>query len=529
MLREQRRYDDALAAYSKAIEIGPDSVLAWQGRAKAYRLKGDLDAATKDITRALQINPNSAGLRNDLGLIFVQRRQFDRAVEQYDAALRLSPDNAVTYSNRAISHRRLGNFPQAFTDFEQAIRLRPDNPEPWGQRANLKVIVRDHAGALADADQAIRIRSNNSFAFNVKGLARAGLGDFAAALREFDEAIRINAQNPVYFANRGEIYEKQGDTQRALEDFSRAVELPGGFPDLDVAQNRARQMRDSLLSAQGRAIPPPTLQGPPAGARPQPALPTGPVIEAARPKPGQGILVGVPKSIGTRRIALIIGNSAYRFAGALANPRNDASDVAAEFRRLGFGEVIERYDLTLAQLADELKKFGDMAEKADWAVVYYAGHGMEVDGINYLVPIDAQLKKASHISDEALPLDRLVSKVEGASKLRLVILDACRNNPFATKAERDTRTRTIGKGLASIEPDGGTLIAFAARGGTEALDGQGRNSPYAQNLLRHLREPGLDVRFLFDKVRDSVQSQTNRVQVPFTYGSLPPEQFIFKE
>jgi uncharacterized caspase-like protein len=207
----------------------------------------------------------------------------------------------------------------------------------------------------------------------------------------------------------------------------------------------------------------------------------------------------------------------------LRNPSSDARAVADAFRRLGFAEVIEREDLTRAKLEEE---FGDKAVDADWAVIYYAGHGVEMDGENYLVPVDARLDRADHVEDEAVTLKRVLSKAEAAHKMRMVILDACRDNPFRM-ASANGRSRSIGRGLSPVEPARGVLVAYAARDGTTADDGGGEHSPFTQALLANTETPGLDIRIMFSKVRDQVLARANDVQEPFTYGSLPGEELYF--
>ena len=137
-----------------------------------------------------------------------------------------------------------------------------------------------------------------------------------------------------------------------------------------------------------------------------------------------------------------------------------------------------------------MKAFGDKATGADWAVIYYAGHGIEVGGVNYVIPIDAELKTAAHVEDEAIPLDRLLSKVESAHKLRLVILDACRDNPFAQRVASAGGTRSVGRGLARVEPRGGVLVAYSARDGHLAQDGDEANSPSPKLWCNTLRSRG---------------------------------------
>ena len=196
---------------------------------------------------------------------------------------------------------------------------------------------------------------------------------------------------------------------------------------------------------------------------------------------------------------------------------------------MGFSEVREVLNANLSALGSALKEFGDLAAGADWAVIYFAGHGIEVGGVNYIIPVDATLEQQSHVEDETVPLTRVLGKVAGAGKMQLVILDACRNNPFVPKMRSAGRqVRSIGRGLASIEPESGVLIAYAARDGTTALDGDSANSPYAEALVKYLSEPGLEISLLFRKVRDDVFNKTGRQQEPYTYGSLPAQPFFFK-
>jgi uncharacterized caspase-like protein len=222
-----------------------------------------------------------------------------------------------------------------------------------------------------------------------------------------------------------------------------------------------------------------------------------------------------------KRVALIIGNSAYQNAPQLANPVNDAALMAATFKSAGFDVVDSRQNLSELETRRVLRDFADAAQGADIAVVYYAGHGLEVDGTNYLIPVDAKLQRDTDVFDEALSLDRLLLAVEPASQLRLVILDACRDNPFTTTMKRTTASRSIERGLAKIEPSSpNMLIAYSAKAGSTALDGDSRNSPFSLALSKHLTTPGLDVRKALGYVRDDVLKATSNHQEPFVYGSL---------
>jgi hypothetical protein len=222
-----------------------------------------------------------------------------------------------------------------------------------------------------------------------------------------------------------------------------------------------------------------------------------------------------------RRVALVIGNSSYTAVPKLVNPPRDAETVAAALRRAGFQSVVTATDLTRERLIAALLAFGREADRADWGLVYYAGHGIEIGGVNYLIPIDAKLGNDRDVELEAVPLNQVLRSVERARKLRLVLLDACRDNPFVGQMRRTLATRSVGRGLASVEPEAGTLVVYAAKHGETALDGDGANSPFATAFVRNIATPGLEVRRLFDLVRDDVLDATQRQQQPYSYGSLP--------
>ena len=234
------------------------------------------------------------------------------------------------------------------------------------------------------------------------------------------------------------------------------------------------------------------------------------------------VSISVTTALSQTHVALIIGNSKYKNVPALTNPTNDAEDISVALSEMGY-DVSVQIDTDYETMRSALNAFSEKAFQAEVAIVYFAGHGIEIDKTNYLIPTDATLRNDNQVALQAIPLDLVINAVGAASKLRVVLLDSCRNNPFlsnmrsAGTANRATQSR----GLARVEPTGGTLVSFAARAGTTASDGRGRNSPYTEALLNHIRNPLLDVGRLFRKVRDDVLSQTGRKQEPFLYGSLP--------
>jgi uncharacterized caspase-like protein len=233
-------------------------------------------------------------------------------------------------------------------------------------------------------------------------------------------------------------------------------------------------------------------------------------------------------ALANRRVALIIGNAKYEHADTLANTVNDADAIAALLTRAGFDAVDERRNVGVVEFKRAVREFMLSAASADIAVVYYSGHGIEVGGANYMIPIDARLANNFDVEDEAIALDRIITATQPARKLRLIILDACRDNPFVHSAQHpsETRslaneTRSIANGLVSVQPTGtDTLIAYAAKAGSVSYDGAGPNSPFTTALVKHIAEPGLDIRIALGKVRDDVLASTGDRQEPFVYGSL---------
>ncbi|MEO5755874.1 MAG: caspase domain-containing protein [Mesorhizobium sp.] len=228
-----------------------------------------------------------------------------------------------------------------------------------------------------------------------------------------------------------------------------------------------------------------------------------------------------------RRVALVIGNGTYDEAGTLANPVNDALDIADKLRAIGF-EVIEGNDLGKRELERKIGAFSDALQGAGVGLFYYAGHGLQVEGRNFIVPVDARLDMPVKLQLEAVPIDEVLDIMEQQTKVSLVFLDACRNNPFARSLSRNTASRsaTALAGLAQFDSTRGSFIAFSTAPGAVAMDGTGRNSPFAAALLRHIAEPGQSINDMMIAVRRDVVSETRESQRPWEQGSLL-ERFEF--
>lgn len=333
--------------------------------------------------------------------------------------------------------------------------------------------------------------TNRAYTFNNRGVVYGDMGNYDRAIADYDQAIRLKPNDADSFINRAITYRKKGDYDRAIADYDEAISLK---PDY----KRAIDNRAPAVDARNKQL----------AARPSP--------QASKPEPRD---TAPPE----RRVALVIGNSSYRGAAQLPNPARDAVLVGDALRSRGI-EVTVLHDLDSSGMIEALNAFAAKAQAADWAIIYFAGHGMELGGTNYLIPTDARLLSQTSLSDEAITLQRLLSASEGAGKLRLVIIDACRNNPFAAQMRMtDARRAGLSRGLARVEPSKATLVVYAAKEGTTAADGQGDNSPFAKRVS----EPGVEINKVFRFVTQDVKLATNNEQVPATYGDLPPEDFYF--
>jgi uncharacterized caspase-like protein len=229
---------------------------------------------------------------------------------------------------------------------------------------------------------------------------------------------------------------------------------------------------------------------------------------------------GTPALTADKRVALVIGNSAYQHAPVLKNPGNDAVDMVASLRKLGF-EVIEGLDLDKAAMDRTIRDFAEALNDAQVGVFFYSGHGVQVNGQNYLVPVDAQLATAAALDFEMVPLDLVHRTMEREAKANVIFLDACRDNPLSRNLARamGTRSANISRGLAAVESGVGTLISFSTQPGNVALDGNGRNSPFAGALAKRILTPGDDLSTLLINVRNDVMEAKR--PVPSTEGSTP--------
>ncbi|MGY3487048.1 hypothetical protein ACVW1C_004931 [Bradyrhizobium sp. USDA 4011] len=380
----------------------------------------------------------------------------------------------------------------------------------------VEISAGDLDNAARDIDRAIAIQDGQAEFYSLRGLTLASRGELDQAMRDYDHATQLNAQGALNYARRGLADEKKGDIDAARADFRHALDVIG-LDQLDRTQGQ-RVARDGLQRLDQVATTEKSVVADHGAAKPGTANPA-PALATAVPIAPVG--AGAKAAMTEKRVALVVGNSKYRSVPVLPNPSQDAAAIADTLRAVGFQDVRLVTDATRDSLVEALKSFANAGDGADWAVIYYAGHGMEMAGENYLVPVDAKLATDRDVPFEAVALTQVMGATEGARKLNLVILDACRDNPFANQIKRTVASRSIGRGLAQVEPDSGTLVVYAAKHGQVALDGEGGHSPFVTARIKRMQTPRIEIRKLFDLVRDDVMAATDRRQQPFSYGSVP--------
>lgn len=487
-LINKRDYARAIETLSMAVDLDPDNVIVLNLRGLAYERSGKDDLAMADYNLALQKRPTYGVPYNNRGVIHLRRGALQSALDDFNLSIKYTPKFLLGWTNRARVRTLMKDFDGAIADFAEAEKIDPAAPQIAGNRCITWGMMGKYDQAFADCNGLIEKQPKNVYAINNRADVSMMKGDLDAALKDYNSAIQINPNNVRAHSGRGQIYERRKDLAQARADYRAAAYSLTKFDELDVARARAvAQERLAALTPQA-----------PAGA-------TG------------------------RRVALVIGNGAYKNVHALPNPPRNSKLIANALRDVGFQTVISVSDLTRDKFFEALQTFAAEAEKADWAVVYYAGHGFEIGGVNYLVPVDAKLAADRDAEAQAVALEQVIAAVGAARKVRLVMLDACRDNPFAPTMQRTLSLKLVDKGFSNIEPGAGFMVVYAAKHGETAMDGDGgTDSPFATALAREIKEPRVEIRKLFDIVRDDVWSATRHEQQPFTYGSPPGrEDFYF--
>jgi tetratricopeptide (TPR) repeat protein len=492
-------YAKVVADTTEALRLKPDQAL-YNMRGSAYYDKGEYDIAISDFNDALRIGPPSGTIFHNRGNAWRSKGDYARAIADYDEAIRLTPNEAYSYQNRGAAKQALGDLDGALADINAAIRLNPALPSPLINRAVIWRAKGNFDRAIADATEAIRLARANA---PINIMTPPG-------------SVLISA-----YTQRGLAHEAKGDANSAKQDYNAALE--GVAADAGSKANQATaKVRLSLLS---EVVAPSSLS---------PRATTSPAAREQASRPLQASPPAAAAPTAGQRVALVIGNGAYAHVKALPNPPNDARSIAKNLRDIGF-TVSEGIDLDREMMQKTTRDFLRDAARAQIAVIYYAGHGLQIDGRNYLVPVDVRLQAGDNPIETMIDMDTILAGLDDQVRTNILILDACRNNPMAQKTATTGPARSIegGSGLAApTAPSSGatlgagTLIAFATAPGQVALDGEGANSPFSAALSRHIGTPGLEVQQMLTRVRAEVVAATKARQVPWSNSSLLGEVYL---
>ncbi|MDO9562845.1 MAG: tetratricopeptide repeat protein [Bradyrhizobium sp.] len=535
-------FDRAIADLDEAFRLGPsvadDKARIVEARGTVWKKAGELDRALEAYEETIRLSPNDPSGYTNRAIIFYERGQFDRSIAEYGRSIAVKK-TAIAYNNRGNTWIQKGDFDRAISDFTDSLRINPKYQNAFSNRGKAWRLKGDLTRALEDQNKAVDldIQGRGSFIYIARADTLRYMGEFSLAIADYKKSLQNIPEYLPALTGLGLTYEKLGDLAEARRHFEQAAASanPSRFTDVSKEAFETAQARLAALQSGGISpvIAAPQLRVGNTGSIPTPAI-AAPIL--TRP-------LGTPAAVRQgRRVALVIGNSGYQKVPALANPQKDAGVIAAALRNLGFDAVTLASDATREKLIDALRSFANEAEKADWAMVYYAGHGIEVNGQNFLIPVDARLAADRDVQFEAVPLEQVLAPQEGAKKLKLVLLDACRDNPFAPQMRKTTApdavaaastaggavgTRSIGRGLGEVRVHGASLVVFAAKHGQTALDGEGANSPFAVAMVQRIATPGVEINKIFRLVRDDVMEATAGRQEPYTYGSLPGKEDFF--
>ena len=507
--------NDRIAACTRVIESGANLKWAFVTRGNAYLDIGDSDNAIADYTQAIRIDPKYATAVNNRAYAYLAKGELPQALANSRMAVQLEPKDASFFDTRGTIYQKVGALDRAIADFDMALRLDPKYPGVLARRGLVYETKNDIARARADYQAAL--------ALPAKYKSGAWAHDTA---RERLAALPPPASTPAEKANQAVNAVPPGPPPANVPAApAPAVTTPASPPA--GALSAAPVLTPPPVLTPAPVLTPPPVLTPAPVPTPAPTEDATKVAAAPAAEPANPLPAAEANPVGRAaggRIALVIGNANYTMLPALPTPLHDAEDMAKVLTGLGF-EVMTGMDLKRLEMEDLLINFARLARDADTALVYYAGHGIQYDGENYLAPVDASFQDEADLRKLA-KLRYIIDDLQGASHGRILILDACRDDAVVTRAVAKlpaARAGKFGRGLAWVSGVGGILVTFAAQANHTAADGKARNSPFTQALLRRLPTPGVELRTLMTRIRTDVVSATKGAQRPELFDSLSGE------
>lgn len=478
--------DQQIAGCTRIIESGKESSEelsnAFVLRGYAYWSKGQNELAIKDFEQAIRLNAKNADAFNGRGAAYLNERMLESAIRDFDRAIQLDPNFPAALNNRGLAYYYKRDFKRAIQDYDRAIRLKPDFVTARYNRASAYAYIGQEDLAIKEYDEVLRQQPNDAFAYHNRGTVYAQKGQTDRAIQDFDIAIRLAPEAAFPYGNRGRAYLKLEQVDRAIADLEKGLALD---PDLgNWAKSALAEARAAKAALASRA------------------------------------------TSATRRIAMIIGNGQYPYIGNLKNAENDAVKIAAALKGRGYeiigpdGTAAPFANLTKAQMEAALDAFEKQSRTAEVALIWYAGHGSsfqiaDQQKDNFLLPIDFRTKDAKDILVKGLSVERMKRAVIPAARLRVLIIDACRDNNV------EVPTRGLKRGMIAEAKNRDMVVMFSTRAGEQAEDGDGDLSPFAEGFLEELAaNPKNAVLNFLTAVSGRVKAKTEPDQIPEIFTNV---------
>lgn len=487
------RHTDAIRDFGQSIANNNENLdFVFNNRGWSYALLKDYDHAIKDFDQAVKLNPNLVEALLRKGWCLQQVDLHAEAVKAFDLAINQQTNYTQAWYLRGVSKAALNYHREAILDYNKVLSQSPTDQEALLARALSRIALEKFPEAIDDCATLIRANPDHTDAYNTRGYCLLQQNKNSEALTDFNKCLTLKPQGVhLVYTNRGQAYVKLQMYREALADYQQALLLLPNHPEAVAG----RQQAERLLN------------------------------------PGGVVGTSVTRQSNLlNRYALVIGNSGYLYTKTLSdNPLNDAKDMGKRLQELGF-TVTQVSNATRRQMQDALQAFSNSARHADVITIFYAGHGIENGGVNYLIPTDARIDSLKNVKNEAVALDDVFSHLRRCeAKVTLVFLDACRNNPFRSwSVNRATDPLEEAKRGAFTNPPPlsvDEVVFYATQPKEVAGNGSSRNGDLTRGLLDNLRR-GTELTEMWRGVTNTVMHNTNRVQKPYFSGSLGSE-FVF--
>lgn len=520
-LTDVSNFDKAAGDFDKFLEYRPDNSEALNGRGYCRQQVGQHQDAIRDFGLSIaNNNENLDFVLNNRGWSYAQLKEYEKAIKDFDQAVKLSPSLVEAHFRKGWCFQQLNQHADAIKSFDQAINLQTNYTQAWYLQGVSKSALGYHKEAILAYNKVLNLTPNDPDALLARAFSYIDLDKFADAINDCSTLLKLDPANAEAYNTRGYCQLQLNKNSLALTDFSQSLALKNPTPHL-VYTNRGKayvnlQMYKEALADYQQAL---LLQPN------HPEAVAGRQLVSQLLNPNATATGSVARASNLlNRHALVIGNSGYSYTKPLSqNPLNDAKDMDKKLRELGF-TVTTLTNASKRQMEEAIQGMTISARKADVVTVFYAGHGLENAGINYLVPVDARIDSLKNVQIEAVSLDDVLTQLRRCeAKISLVFLDACRNNPFRSWSinragdPTDEAKRGAFTNPPDLEPN--EVVYYATRPKNVAGNGSGRNGDMTTALLQHLRR-GVELKAMWQEVSNSVYQNTQRTQTPYFSGIL---------